>query len=55
MEAFESFVALTTKADTEDGRLVVSEMIKFPVTRQTVETSVISSWMLLTRTPGESR
>ncbi len=26
-------------ADTEDGRLVVSEAIKFPVTRQTAKTS----------------
>ncbi|MBM7857283.1 hypothetical protein JOD27_001057 [Lentzea nigeriaca] len=30
MEAFESFVALTMEADTDDGRLVVSEAIKFP-------------------------
>lgn len=39
MEAFESFVALTMEADTEDGRLVVSEAIKFPVIRQTAKTS----------------
>lgn len=39
MEAFESFVALTMEADTEDGRLVVSEAIKFPVVRQTAKTS----------------
>lgn len=35
MEAFESFVALTLEAEG----LVVSEAIKFPVTRQTAKTS----------------
>jgi len=39
VEAFESFVALTMEADTEDGRLVVSESIKFSVTRQTAKTA----------------
>jgi hypothetical protein len=39
VEAFESFVALTMEADTEDGRLIVSEAIKFPVIRQTAKTS----------------
>ena len=39
MEAFESFIALTMEADSEDGRLVVSEAIKFPVVRQTAKAS----------------
>lgn len=43
MEAFESFVALTMEADTEDGRLVVSEAIKFPVTRKTAKTSHVET------------
>lgn len=43
MEAFESFVALTMEAATEDGRLVVSEAIKFPVTRQTAKTSHVET------------
>lgn len=43
MEAFESFVALTMEADSQDGRLVVSEAIKFPVTRQTAKTSYIET------------
>jgi hypothetical protein len=43
VEAFESFVALTMEADTEDGRLVVSEAIKFPVTRQTAKTSHVET------------
>jgi hypothetical protein len=43
VEAFESFVALTMEADTEDGRLVVSEAIKFPVTRQTAKTAHVET------------
>jgi hypothetical protein len=39
VEAFESFVAPTMEADTETGRLVVSEAIKFPVTRKTAKTA----------------
>lgn len=43
MEACESFVALTMEADTEDDRLVVSEAIKFPITRQTAKTSHVET------------